>query len=58
MIYFLIAMDELRTWLQSERGQANVPQWVWFLIVCVAVFAVVVLIGGSCTIGDRSIGTN
>ncbi len=44
--------------LQSEKGQTNIPQWVWFVIVLVAIFAVAVLIGGSCTIGDRTIGTN
>ena len=50
------AILNIVAWLQSERGQVgNVPQWVWFLVVLVAIFAVVVLVGGTCTIGDRSI---
>ena len=32
-----------------------IPSFVWLLIVCVAIFAVIVLIGGSCTIGDSTI---
>lgn len=36
----------------------NVPSWVWIIIVFVAIFAVVVLIGGSCTIGDSTISAN
>ena len=33
----------------------SIPQWVWFLVVLVAIFAIVVLVGGSCTIGDSTI---
>jgi len=51
-------MNTLINWISSEIGQANVPQWVWFLVVLVAIFAIIVLVGGSCTIGDRTIGTN
>lgn len=33
----------------------SVPEWVWILLVIVVIFAVITLVGGSCTIGDRSI---
>lgn len=31
------------------------PSWVWFLIVLFVIFAVIVFVGGSCTLGDHSI---
>lgn len=33
----------------------SVPQWVWLIVVVIAIFAIAVLIGGSCTIGDSTI---
>ena len=36
----------------------TVPTFVWYLIILVAIFAVIVLVGGSCSIGDHSIVAN
>ena len=40
--------------LNKEEGQ-TIPSWAVVLLIIVVVFAVIVLIGGSCTIGDESI---
>ena len=32
-----------------------IPQWVWFLIVIFVLFAVIVFVGGDCTVGTHHI---
>ena len=35
-----------------------VPQWVWFIVILFVLFAVIVFVGGSCSLGDHNISAN